>query len=410
MARRPLSSYNQAAPRDERSEVKSKDPGVASFAIQPQGVLPEISGQRIVGRLNSFSLMKFSSLKLVATLLLCTSIAFSQNAHTQLVILGTGTPIINPDRSGPSVAVVVNGSAYLIDFGPGVVRRAAAAARDKSITALTPKNLKVVFATHLHSDHTAGLSDLYLTPAVEGRPGALELYGPPGIADMARHIQAAYVKDVGVRVHGLEHGNANAYHINAHEIHPGIVYQDTNVKVTAFAVAHGTWDFSYGYRFDTADRSIVISGDTAPTEAIARACHGCDLLLHEVYSTAWFQQRTPAWQKYHSTFHTSTTALAKIANAAKPKQLVLYHQLFRPADNIDAVLIDELRKAGYTGPVASAHDLDVFKKTHRLISEYPCNQCHQRSDFGSCISPARTPTTRPSSSSIMQETKPLSYQ
>lgn len=304
--------------------------------------------------------MKFSFLKFGAILLLCATSALPQDAKTQLVILGTGTPIIDPDRSGPSVAVVVNGSAYLVDFGPGVVRRAAAAARDKNITALAPKNLKVVFATHLHSDHTAGLSDLYLTPAVEGRPGALELYGPPGIANMARHIQAAYVKDIDIRVHGLEHGNANAYHINAHEIHPGIVYKDANVTVRAFAVAHGTWDFSYGYRFDTADRSIVISGDTAGTEAIARACNGCDLLLHEVYSTAWFQARTPARQKYHSTFHTSTTALAEIANAAKARKLVLYHQLFRPADNVDGVLIDELRKAGYTGPVASAHDLDVF--------------------------------------------------
>jgi ribonuclease Z len=304
--------------------------------------------------------MKFTSLKFAALLLLCPPSALSQDAHTQLVILGTGTPIINPDRCGPSVAVVVNGAAYLVDFGPGVVRRAAAAARDKNITALTPKNLKVVFATHLHSDHTAGLSDLYLTPAVEGRPGALELYGPPGIAAMAAHIQAAYVKDVDIRVHGLEHGNANAYKINAHEIKPGLIYQDANVKVTAFAVAHGTWDFAYGYRFDTADRSIVISGDTAPTQAIARACNGCDLLLHEVYSIAWFEERTPAWQKYHSTFHTSTTALAEIANAAKPKQLVLYHQLFRPADNVDEVLINELRKAGYKGPVASAHDLDAF--------------------------------------------------
>ncbi|MGZ4870574.1 MAG: MBL fold metallo-hydrolase [Candidatus Angelobacter sp.] len=286
--------------------------------------------------------------------------ALAQNAKTQLIVLGTGTPIINPDRSGPSVAVVVNGSAYLVDFGPGVVRRAAAAARDKNIPALTPRNLKVVFATHLHSDHTAGLSDLYLTPAVEGRPGALELYGPPGIAEMARHIQAAYVKDVAIRVHGLEHGNAKAYRINAHEIRPGIVYKDANVTVRAFAVAHGTWDFSFGYRFDTADRSIVISGDTGPTQAIARACHGCDLLLHEVYSVQWFQERTPAWQKYHSTFHTSTAELARIAAAASPKQLVLYHQLFRPADNVDAVLLDELRKSGYAGQVASAHDLDVF--------------------------------------------------
>jgi ribonuclease BN (tRNA processing enzyme) len=104
----------------------------------------------------------------------------------------------------------------------------------------------------------------------------------------------------------------------------------------------------------------VISGDTGPTQKIVRACHGCDLLLYEVYSTAWFKERTPAWQKYHSTFHTSSVEVAKIATAAKPKQLVLYHQLFRPADNVDVVLIDEMRKAGYTGPVASAHDLDIF--------------------------------------------------
>lgn len=289
----------------------------------------------------------------------CAASALGQT-NTQVVVLGTGTPIINPDRSGPSVAVVVNGSAYLVDFGPGVVRRAAAAARDKKITALTPKNLKVVFATHLHSDHTAGLSDLYLTPAVEGRPGPLELYGPPGIAEMARHIQAAYVKDVAIRVQGLEHGNAKAYRINAHEIRPGIVYKDSNVTVRAFAVAHGSWDFSYGYRFDTPGRSIVISGDTAPTQEIVQACHGCDLLLHEVYSVAWLRERTPAWQKYHSTFHTSSVELAKIAAAAAPKQLVLYHQLFRPADDVDDVLIDEMRKAGYSGPVASAHDLDIF--------------------------------------------------
>jgi ribonuclease Z len=286
--------------------------------------------------------------------------ALIASGKTEVVILGTGTPIANPDRSGPSVAVVVNGAAYLVDFGPGVVRRAAAAARDKHIEALRIPNLKIAFATHLHSDHTAGLSDLYLTPAVEGRPGPLELYGPPGIADMAAHIHAAYAKDIAVRTEGLEHGNRAAYKINAHEIKPGLIYQDANVKVTAFAVEHGSWDYSYGYRFDTADRSIVISGDTAPTQKIAAACHGCDLLLHEVYSTVWFQQRTPAWQKYHSTFHTSATALSAIATAAKPKQLVLYHQLFRPADDVDEVLVNEMRKAGYTGAVASAHDLDIF--------------------------------------------------
>jgi ribonuclease BN (tRNA processing enzyme) len=95
---------------------------------------------------------------------------------------------------------------------------------------------------------------------------------------------------------------------------------------------------------------------------VAQVCHGCDLLLHEVYSTAWLAERTPAWQKYHSTFHTSTSELAKIAAAARPGLLVLYHQLFRAQDQdrVDDVLINELKKAGYAGAVASAHDLDVY--------------------------------------------------
>jgi ribonuclease BN (tRNA processing enzyme) len=279
-------------------------------------------------------------------------------AHMQVVILGTGTPVANPDRSGPSVAVIVNGAAYLVDFGPGVVRRAAAAFRDKHVQELKPTNLKVAFATHLHSDHTAGLADLFLTPAVVGRNAPLELYGPPGIGEMARHIEAAYAKDIDVRIHGLERGNPAAYKINVHEIQPGIVYKDENVSVSAFAVPHGSWDYSYGYRFDSAGRSVVISGDTGPSQSVARACHGCDLMLHEVYSSKWFNQQSD--QKYHSRFHTSAAELAAIAASGKPAMLVLYHQLFRPEDDVDAELLEEIRKAGYTGRVASAHDLDIF--------------------------------------------------
>src|SRR5215471_3227420 len=279
---------------------------------------------------------------------------------TQVVILGTGNPRPTPDRSGPAVAVVVNGAAYLVDFGPGVVRRAALAAGEKKIDALRPANLKTAFVTHLHSDHTAGLSDLFLTPAVTGRGAPLELYGPPGLQDMARHIRAAYAKDITVRAQGLEHGDPKAYEMNVHEIKPGIVYKDANVTVTAFSVPHGSWDYAFGYRFDTADRSIVISGDTGPNESVAQACHGCDLMLHEVYSIKSFQDTEPDWQKYLSSFHVSTTQLAAIAAAGKPKQLVLYHQLFRRGDDVDAVLLEEMKEAGYKGPVASAHDLDVF--------------------------------------------------
>lgn len=288
------------------------------------------------------------------------SAAAAGQPRVHVVVLGTGTPRADPDRSGPAVAVVVNGSAYLVDFGPGVVRRAMLAAHEKQIPALAATNLKIAFATHLHSDHTAGLSDLFLTPAVMGRGAPLDLYGPPGLAEMARHIEQAYAEDIAVRTQGLEHGDPRAYRINVHEVEPGVVYQDANVKVTAFAVAHGSWRHAYGYRFDAGGRSIVMSGDTGPTDAVAQACHGCDLLLHEAYSMKWFNESKPDWQKYLLSFHVSTTQLAAIARAAKPKQLVLYHQMFTPGDDPDVIMIEEIRKAGYQGAVASAHDLSVF--------------------------------------------------
>jgi ribonuclease BN (tRNA processing enzyme) len=122
------------------------------------------------------------------------AIAQSQSA-TQVVMLGTGTPGPDPDRSGPATAVVVNGMSYLVDFGPGVVRRAKAAALDKGIRALEPTNLRVVFVTHLHSDHTAGYPDLILTPWVIGRKIPLEVYGPKGMKAMTEHILLAYEQD-----------------------------------------------------------------------------------------------------------------------------------------------------------------------------------------------------------------------
>src|SRR5215469_4280807 len=95
--------------------------------------------------------------------------SIQQTARTRVVLLGTGTPVPDPDRSGPATAIVVDDSAYLVDFGPGVVRRAEAAVLDRGVTALEPANLKVAFVTHLHSDHTAGYSDLILTGWTAGR-------------------------------------------------------------------------------------------------------------------------------------------------------------------------------------------------------------------------------------------------
>jgi ribonuclease BN (tRNA processing enzyme) len=278
-------------------------------------------------------------------------------SRSRVVMLGTGTPNADPDRFGPSVAIVVDDAGYLVDFGAGVVRRAAAAER-AGIDALNVLNLKQAFATHLHSDHTLGLADLILTPWILERDAPLSLYGPRGLRKMADHLVAAYAEDIRVRTTG---GEPKHHHdprvVSVHEISPGVVYRDDRVTVTAFAVKHGAWPQAFGYRFQTPDRTVVISGDTGPDSRIEDQCRRCDVLVHEVYSEAGFARRPAVWQAYHSRYHTSSRELGQIASRARPGLLVLYHQLIW--SSTEEALLAEVRSA-YDGQVVSAHDLDVF--------------------------------------------------
>jgi len=278
---------------------------------------------------------------------------------TQVVMLGTGTPNADPERSGPAVAIVVNDRPYLVDFGPGVVRRAAAMSPTYggSISGLEIRNLRYAFLTHLHSDHSAGLSDLILTPWVLERDKPLELYGPDGVEDMASHVLKAYQADIDYRINGLEPANDAGWRVNVHEVEEGVVFEDENVKVEAFRVRHGTWPNAFGYRFTTPDRVIVISGDAAPDEALVKYARGADILIHEVYSVEGFQRRDEFWQRYHSTNHTSAHELGEIAARAKPGLLVLYHVLFWGAS--EETVLREVREK-YSGKVILANDLDVF--------------------------------------------------
>jgi len=280
----------------------------------------------------------------------------AQATGTQVVVLGTGTPIPDPERSGPAVAVVANGTAYLVDAGPGVVRRAAQAERN-GIAALRADRIGIVFLTHLHSDHTVGLPDVIHTGWVRERRRPLQLYGPPGTAAMAEHLTEAYRADIDNRLHGLQPHTDSGWKVVAGESSGGVVYQDSNVTVTAFPVPHDGWAVALGYRFATRDRVIVIAGDTHASDAVVRACNGCDVLVHEVYSVAGFATRTPEWQRYHADAHTSTKELAELATRAKPKLLLLYHQLYW--GTTDEGLLREIRM-GYGGVVVSARDLGVY--------------------------------------------------
>src|SRR5712692_1438217 len=245
--------------------------------------------------------------------------------RTRVVLLGTGTPVPDPDRSGPATAIVVDDNAYLVDFGPGLVRRAKAAVLDRHITALEPANLKVAFATHLHSDHTAGYPDLILTGWTAGRSAPLEVYGPSGLQSMTGHILQAYRIDIETRTNpeGDQHGNLEGWKVNAHEIKSGVIYRDAKVTVTAFPTKHAME--SYGYRFDTPDRSIVISGDTNPTEETIKACNGCDVLIHEARAEEFFARLPEGSRSFGAKNHTTSEQLAALATKAKPGLLIVYH-------------------------------------------------------------------------------------
>lgn len=282
-----------------------------------------------------------------------------KSSRTQVILLGTGNPNPDPEHSGPSIMILVDDQPYLIDFGAGLVRQAAALTPryEGELEALKIKNLTVAFLTHMHSDHTIGYPDLILTPWVMGREKPLEVFGPDGIKEMTDNILKAYNDDIKYRLYGLEPANNQGWRVNAHEISEGLVYEDDKVKAEAFLVKHGSWPNAYGYRFTTPDKVIVISGDTAPCKNIIEYSQGADILIHEVYFKKAFDQKDEFWQKYHAINHTSTYELAEIANKAKPGLIVLYHTLFWGGSEQE--ILNEIAE-NYGGKVVIGNDLQTF--------------------------------------------------
>ncbi len=293
----------------------------------------------------------------VALGLLLGAASTGAQSRTQLIVLGSGTPIPDPERSGPAVVIVVDTVAYLFDAGTGVVRRAVAAAARYGTPALQAPKLRTLFLTHLHSDHTMGLNDVMFTPWIQGRTSPLQLYGPPGTARLATSIVDGNSEDIAERVASAGGPAANAGTAQVHEISDGTVYEDAFVSIRAFSVPHSAWKHAFGYRIRTPDRVIVISGDARSNPAIARECNGCDILVHEVYSDSGFATIPAARQPYHAQAHTSATQLGDIATAARPTLLVLYHQLYFGAS--DDTLVREVQSR-FSGRVVSAKDLDRF--------------------------------------------------
>jgi ribonuclease Z len=272
-----------------------------------------------------------------------------------IVLLGTGTPAPNPNTFGSATAIVAGGRLFIVDAGVGVTRRISGAH-------LALDDLAALFVTHLHSDHTLGYPDLILTSWITGRTAPFDVFGPPGIRRMTDHILQAWSEDIDARITGGEHRPAT-YAVNVHEIESGVVYDRDNIRVTAFPVQHGGWKYAFGYRFDLPDRSIVISGDTRPSESLVAAARGCDVLVHEAHVSA---NAVPppnppggeAWLQYMHDYHTADVELGALAARIQPKLLIVNHVgLFgRTADD----LIAGVRRGGFTGRVVVGKDLDRF--------------------------------------------------
>lgn len=276
---------------------------------------------------------------------------------TSVVLLGTGMPFPDAHAQGPAFAVTVGSRMFLFDAGAGVMRQMNAAGLPVLEGPIT-----AVFLTHLHSDHTLGLPDVILTTWVMRRSRPLPIYGPVGTAAMTRSILEAWKEDIAIRTDGLEHETRHGERVDVHEIRAGVVYDSAGVRIRAIPVRHGTWPAAFGYRIDTPGKSIVISGDTAPSPELEAAAAGVDLLLHEVYPATHLKpEPRPGgedWPRYMQTFHTSDRELGAIVARAKPKRLVLVHIVRMGAT--DQELLAGIRAGGFKGIVTVGHDLERY--------------------------------------------------
>jgi ribonuclease Z len=242
-------------------------------------------------------------------------------ASTLVVLLiGTGFPRPDPEHAGACTVVIARDKWFAVDAGRGATMRIAA-------TDLKYASFKAVFLTHLHSDHTAGLPDLFDTSWQFGRRSVpLELYGPPGTKRLADAMLAFFAEDIHLRRDLLEKHPAAGATIRTHIVKEGVVYDDGDVKVTAFTVDHKPVPYAFGYRFESHGETVVVSGDTRPTPNLVRYAKGADVLVLEAYLPEFFDKvDTPEVAARLKSYHTSAEEAGAIAAAAGVKTLVLTH-------------------------------------------------------------------------------------
>jgi ribonuclease Z len=279
----------------------------------------------------------------------------------RVTLLGTGRPDPTIDRFGPSTLVQAGSETLLFDCGRGATQRLWQ-------LRIPMSRIGAVFFTHLHSDHTVGLPDLWLTGWLPtpygGRRTALGIWGPPGTRAMADGLAKAFAWDVDRRGRGEGLPPAGAV-LDAHDVRPGIVFERNGVRVTAFLVDHGgLLEPAYGYRVDYGTRSVVISGDTRPIESLVRASAGVDVLVHEVAAAPAALLAKSETARRIVGFHTSPEDAGRIFARVRPRLAVYTHVVLLTTDPAfpppDVSELVPRTRTTYDGPLEVGEDLMVI--------------------------------------------------
>jgi ribonuclease Z len=284
--------------------------------------------------------------------------ADSSDSVIRVTLLGTGRPDPVMDRFGPSTLIEAGAETLMIDCGRGAAQRLWQ-------LGIPLSRVNAVFFTHLHSDHTVGLPDLWLTgwlPTPYGkRTTPLGVWGPAGTRDMTRGLVKAFAWDLDRRSRG-EGLPAAAAAFDAHEVRPGVVFERNGVRVTAFTVDHGALlKPAYGYRVDYRGRSVVISGDTRPIESLITASAGTDVIVHEVIAAPASLLEKSETARRIVGLHTLPEDAGRIFARVRPRLAVYTHVVLLTTDPaFPPPAVTELvprTRSTYDGPLEVGEDL-----------------------------------------------------